>query len=121
MRIVVPIPDRDVPYCKPGVSSARITFDALPDEKFPPYLVSRIAKSEDLQTKTMRAEIDVPNPKGEIEQGMYGLVTVTLSSVERCIVHSLRLSVGQCPGWQGLGLRGPRRQSASGCHPHRLG
>src|SRR5262249_36114275 len=57
MRIVVPIPDRDMPYCKPGVSTALIPFDAL-KEIFPPYPVSRIAQSEDLQTKTMRAEID---------------------------------------------------------------
>jgi HlyD family secretion protein len=98
MRIVVPIPDRDVPYCKPDVSSAQITFDALPDEKFPPYFVSRIAKSEDLQTKTMRAEIDVPNPKGEIEQGMYGLVTVTLSSVKDALSLPSACLAGEARG-----------------------
>jgi RND family efflux transporter MFP subunit len=85
MRIVVPIPDRDMPYCKPGVSTAHITFDALPKEEFPPYKVSRIAQSEDPQTKTMRAEIDVPNPKGLIAQGMYGLVTITLAKAENTL------------------------------------
>jgi RND family efflux transporter MFP subunit len=85
MRIVVPIPDRDSPYCKPDVSTALITFDALPKEVFPPYPVSRIAKSEDQQTKTMRAEIDVENPKGIIAQGMYGLVTITLAKAENTL------------------------------------
>ncbi|HWG43553.1 MAG TPA: efflux RND transporter periplasmic adaptor subunit [Gemmataceae bacterium] len=98
MRIVVPIPDRDVPFCKPGISSAQISFDALPEAKFSPYLVSRIAKSEDLQTKTMRAEIDVPNPKGEIEQGMYGLVTVTLSKAENALSIPSACLAGKAQG-----------------------
>jgi HlyD family secretion protein len=84
MRIVVPIPDRDVPYCKPGVSTALVTFDALPGKVFA-YPVARIARSEDLQTKTMRAEIDVPNPDGQIAQGMYGLVTITLAKVANAL------------------------------------
>jgi RND family efflux transporter MFP subunit len=88
MRLVVPIPDRDVPYCAPG-APASVVFDALPNEKFT-YTVSRIAASEDLQTKTMRCEIDIPNTKtdpskGLIRQGMYGLVTITLKRIENAI------------------------------------
>ncbi len=88
MRLVVPIPDRDVPYCNAG-DSAVIEFDALPNEKFT-YPVSRVAASEDLSTKTMRCEIDIPNTstdpaKGLIRQGMYGLVTITLSKVENAL------------------------------------
>jgi RND family efflux transporter MFP subunit len=98
MRIVVPIPDRDVPYCRPGVSEALITFDALPGEVFPPYPVSRIAQSEDLQTKTMRAEIDVPNPKGLIRQGMYGLVTITLAKAENAVSIPSACLAGKAAG-----------------------
>lgn len=98
MRIVVPIPDRDVPYCRPGVSQALITFDALPGQVFPPYPVSRIAQSEDLQTKTMRAEIDVPNPKGLIRQGMYGLMTITLAKAENALSIPSACLAGKAEG-----------------------
>jgi HlyD family secretion protein len=76
MRVVVQIPDRDVPYCDPG-DEAAVEIDALPDEKFPAK-VSRIARSEDTQTKLMRVEIDVPNKDGKLRQGMYGRVTILL-------------------------------------------
>ena len=98
MRIVVPIPDRDVPYCRPGVSQALITFDALPGQVFPPYPVSRIAQSEDVLTKTMRAEIDVPNPKGLIRQGMYGLVTITLAKAENAVSIPSACLAGKAAG-----------------------
>jgi RND family efflux transporter MFP subunit len=76
MRVVVQIPDRDVPYCDPG-DEATIEIDALPDVKIPAK-VSRIARSEDPQTKLMRVELDVPNKSGKLRQGMYGWVTVVL-------------------------------------------
>ncbi len=75
-RVVVQVPDRDVPFCDPG-DTAVVEIDALPRKKFPAR-VSRIAQSEDLQTRLMRAEIDLPNPNGEIKQGMYGRVTIIL-------------------------------------------
>ncbi len=101
MRMVVPIPDRDVPYCAPGASAA-IVFDALPNEKFT-YPVSRIAASEDLQTKTMRCEIDIPNTtsdpaKGLIRQGMYGLVTITLKRIENAISIPSACLAGKAEG-----------------------
>jgi RND family efflux transporter MFP subunit len=77
MRIVVQIPDRDVPYCDPG-DEAKIEIDALPNEKFPPAKVARIARSEDSQTKLMRVEIDVANREGKLRQGMFGWVTIVL-------------------------------------------
>lgn len=93
MRVVVPIPDRDVPYCHKG-NKAVITFDALPGRTFT-GTVSRTGETEDLQTKTMRAEIDLLNPlekvgstqegyrqERRIKQGMYGNVTVTLARKE---------------------------------------
>jgi RND family efflux transporter MFP subunit len=76
MRVVVYIPDRDVPYCDVG-DPATVEIDALPGKKFEAK-VSRIGRSEDPQTKLMRVEIDVPNPEGEIRQGMYGWVTIML-------------------------------------------
>jgi RND family efflux transporter MFP subunit len=76
MRVVVQIPDSDVPYCDPG-DAATVEIDALPGQKFPAK-VSRIAESEDPRTKLMRVEIDLPNKTRKLKQGMYGWVTIVL-------------------------------------------
>lgn len=76
MRVVVQIPDRDVPFTDPG-DNALVQIDALPG---PPLKakVSRIASFEDPQTRLMRVELDLPNPTGKICHGMYGQVTIVL-------------------------------------------
>jgi RND family efflux transporter MFP subunit len=76
MRIVVQIPDREVPFTQPG-DPATIRFDALPRVPFK-GCVSRVAESEDLDTRTMRVEIDLPNPKGLVRDAMYGRVEIEL-------------------------------------------
>jgi RND family efflux transporter MFP subunit len=88
MRVIVQIPDRDVPFCDPG-DPAIIEIDALPDEKILRAKVSRVAESEDSATRLMRIEIDVPNPTRKIRNGMYGRVTIIL---EKSSVLSLPAS-----------------------------
>ena len=75
-RVVVQIPDRDVPYTDPN-DPAVVEIDALPGKQFPAR-VDRLARSEDPQTRLMRVEIDLANPTGQICQGMYGRVTIVL-------------------------------------------
>lgn len=75
-RVVVQIPDRDVPYADPG-DTAVVEIDALPGKKFP-ATISRIASSEDPDTRLMRVELDLANPKGQLRNGMYGRVTIVL-------------------------------------------
>jgi len=75
-RVVVQVPDRDVPYCDPG-DQAKVEIDALPNKEFPAK-VSRVAASEDPDTRLMRVEIDLPNLNGRIRNGMYGRVTIIL-------------------------------------------
>lgn len=76
MRVVVLVPDRDVPYVQRG-DPAIVQFDALPEMKFTGQ-VARVAGSENPQTRTMRVEIDFPNTKGLIRDGMYGQVEIEL-------------------------------------------
>lgn len=80
MRVIVQIPDRDVPYADPG-DEAVVEIDALPDEKFPAK-IARIASMEDASTRLMQAEIDLPNPQGKIRNGMYGHVTIVLEKTQ---------------------------------------
>jgi RND family efflux transporter MFP subunit len=75
-RVVVQVPDRDVPFCDPG-DQAIVQIDALPGQQFPGK-VARIASSEDPDTRLMRVEIDLPSPKDQIRSGMYGRVTIIL-------------------------------------------
>jgi RND family efflux transporter MFP subunit len=77
MRVVVQIPDRDVPYCDPD-DEATVEIDALPGVRFPDAKVSRIARSEEPHTKLMRVEIDLDNRNGKLRQGMFGWVTIVL-------------------------------------------
>jgi RND family efflux transporter MFP subunit len=76
MRVVVQIPDRDVPFADIG-DTAIVEIDALPQNKLTAR-IARIAQSEDPQTRLMRVELDLPNPTGKIFHGMYGKVTIVL-------------------------------------------
>jgi RND family efflux transporter MFP subunit len=82
MRVVVHVPDRDVPFVRPG-NPAAVRIDALPGEVFKTaggnrVEVARSATAEDRATRLMRTEVDVPNPDGKLRRGMYGRVTLTL-------------------------------------------
>jgi RND family efflux transporter MFP subunit len=76
MRVVVYIPDRDVPFLDRG-DEAVVRVDALSGEEFRGP-VSRYSDREDPENRTMRTEIDLPNPTGRLREGMYGGVTILL-------------------------------------------
>jgi RND family efflux transporter MFP subunit len=75
IRMVVHIPDQDVPLLHIG-QPAEVRFDAL--GKIARAKVSRMAVAESTHDRTLRAEIDLPNPDGKVRPGMYGTVTITL-------------------------------------------
>ncbi len=77
MRMVVQVPDRDVPFTNAG-EDADIEIDALPGHKFKAK-VSRVADAEDPDTRTMRTEIDLANDQRLLRHGMYGRVTIHLA------------------------------------------
>jgi RND family efflux transporter MFP subunit len=80
MRVVVQVPDRDVPYANRD-DDATVAIDALPETTFAAK-VSRIADAEDPLTRTMRVEIDLPNDKNLLRQGMFGMATIQLGTVK---------------------------------------
>ncbi len=81
MRVIVQVPERDVPYTDVG-DPAIVHVDVLSGEKFPGK-VARIANSEDRVTKTMRTEIDLENPKNRLRDGMFGRVTIHVEEGSR--------------------------------------
>lgn len=77
MRIVVQVPDRDVPFVEVG-DEAIVEVDALPCRRFESQ-IARSAESEDANTRTMRTEVDVRNEDGKLRRGMYGRTTLILA------------------------------------------
>ncbi|HEY5315649.1 MAG TPA: efflux RND transporter periplasmic adaptor subunit, partial [Pirellulales bacterium] len=76
VRVVVLVPDRDVPFTQAG-DRALVLLDALPGKPFKGK-VARVAGTEDPLSRTMRVEVDVPNADGVIRNGMYGQVEIEL-------------------------------------------
>lgn len=78
MRVVVQIPDGDVPFVRAG-DQTRVQVAALGGATFL-GTVSRVSFLQDRRTRTMRAEIDLPNPDGRLSAGMYGAVTIVANT-----------------------------------------
>ena len=98
MRVVVQVPDSVVPYTDAG-DPATVEIDALPGTKVEAK-VSRVAASEDPQTRLMRVEIDLPNTDGKLRQGMYGRVRIRLDKGDGLSIPSSCL-VGNAGGGEG--------------------
>jgi RND family efflux transporter MFP subunit len=82
MRVVIQVPERDVPFVDRG-DPAVVEVDALPGVVFKTrgddkVEVSLLASSEDTHTRMMRTEVHVKNPDKKLRRGMFGRVTLTL-------------------------------------------
>ena len=78
MRVVLPIPDTDVPFVDKG-DKAVLQIVALPGRTFT-GTIARYSETEDPESRNMRTEIDLPNPDGKLREGMYGRITVILQA-----------------------------------------
>jgi multidrug efflux system membrane fusion protein len=76
IRIYVDVPENDSPSIYAGVS-ADIQIPELVGQHFTGKVV-RTANSIDPATRTLRTEIDVPNPKGQLLPGSYAQVHFAL-------------------------------------------
>jgi membrane fusion protein, multidrug efflux system len=69
LRLVVPVPETFVAGIPEG-TKVSFTVPAFPGEVFSGR-VARIAHSVDVKTRTMPVELDVMNPSGRLEPGMF--------------------------------------------------
>lgn len=76
IRLKTYVPEREAVWADNG-DAATITFDALPGQAFTGS-VARLSGAIDPATRTMLAEIDLPNADGRIRPGLYGQVRLTL-------------------------------------------
>jgi RND family efflux transporter MFP subunit len=77
VRIYVSVPEPDVVHVDRG-DPVELALDALPGEQFR-GTVTRFATVLDPGTRTMKTEIELPNPGKVIRPGMFGKATLKLS------------------------------------------
>jgi len=78
VRVMVDVPEADAAYVNNGVP-ARIRFQMIKDQDFQGN-VTRTSWSLDAKSRTLRAEIDLPNPQDKLRPGMYAYVTFKAES-----------------------------------------
>jgi len=87
LRLIIPAPESTVPRIHLG-EPVSITVQSL-GRTFP-GTVARFADRLDAETRTMRVEVDVPNPKLELVPGMYAAASLALDQVKDALVVSVQ-------------------------------
>jgi HlyD family secretion protein len=86
VRVFIDVPEMDASSVAPG-TKATVRIQALRDEEIS-ATVTRTSWSLSRETRTLRAEIDLPNPEGRLRPGMYAFGNVYIQ-------HSNVLAVPQ--------------------------
>ncbi len=80
LRVVADVPEPSVRFVRPG-SNVDLQVEGYPGEKFPAR-VARIATVLDPGSRTMRIEVDVPNPGQRLRPGMTAKISLELRKIE---------------------------------------
>lgn len=80
LRVYVNIPQTNVRSIRPGLA-AEVLVNEFPGRAFPGKIV-RVAGALDPVSRTLLAEIQLPNEKGELLAGMFGQVRFRLAPAE---------------------------------------
>jgi membrane fusion protein (multidrug efflux system) len=99
VRIQVPVPEMEVPYIKSGLP-VKVMVEELPRINFDGS-ITRFSNALDDATKTMLAEIELPNPENHLRPGMYARTRIIVETktgslilpVEALVVEKTRNSV----------------------------
>lgn len=83
VRVFVDVPEPDVPRVTRG-TPARLSVASLPGGEFL-GTVTRFSTALDPGTRTMKTEIDLPNPGHRLRPGMYGVVTLELERRDKAL------------------------------------
>jgi HlyD family secretion protein len=76
VRIFVDIPEQDANYVRKG-TKASVLVEAYDDEPIP-GIVTRTSWALNVKSRTLRAEVDLPNPGGQLRPGMYAYADVII-------------------------------------------
>lgn len=76
LKVIANILEKDVPYIKIGMK-AKVRAEAFPDKIFEGKIM-HISSSLDLHTRTLQAEIYIPNQDRLIKPGMFSRIEISL-------------------------------------------
>jgi HlyD family secretion protein len=115
VRIFVDIPEQDANYVQAG-SKASVLVKAFRDDPFPGN-VTRTAWALNVKSRTLRAEIDLPNPGGRLLPGMYAYAKVIIErpDVKALPVAALTYSGDQTFCWTYKDGKAVRTEIRTGC------
>ncbi|MDE6396924.1 MAG: efflux RND transporter periplasmic adaptor subunit [Muribaculaceae bacterium] len=84
VKLLINITENDISGVSTGMP-VEVTLDAFPDQNFS-GTISRIYPQVDPATRTIQAEVIVPNQDGKIFPGMFGRVSLDHGSINRVVV-----------------------------------
>lgn len=84
VRVFANLPEMEAPLAGAG-DRAVVRVQSMPGDDFP-GTVTRTAWALDPTTRTLRTEVDVPNPDGKLRPGMYAQVTIDLAEQPDALV-----------------------------------
>lgn len=84
LKVVANVLERDIPLLKQGME-ASVQTEAYPGKSFEGK-VARINKALDVATRTLQAEIYIPNSNRLLKPGMFARLTVALSEKPKTLV-----------------------------------
>lgn len=86
VRIFVDVPEQDAPFVSVG-DKAAVRISSLGDRPLGAgATVTRAAKNLDSQSGTLKTEVDIDNPQGELRAGMYAVVGLELARRDNTLV-----------------------------------
>lgn len=114
VRIFVDIPERDANFVGVG-TEATVLARAFRDQEIP-ATVTRVAWALNQKSRTLRAEIDLPNPRSQLLPGMYAYVKVIIKRphVLALPTEALELSNDQTLCWLYRGGKAVRVELETG-------
>jgi len=110
LRLVIPVPESAVSRVHLGAAVA-VTVQSL--RKTVTGKVARFADRLDTETRTMRVEVDVPNPGLELVPGMYANATLVLDAVKDTLVAPVQAVDRTADGGRVLVVDGDGRTSGT--------
>src|SRR5512140_1305351 len=78
LRVFITVTEKDIHGVRIG-KDAHVELDATPDKSYVGKVV-RVAPTLDPQTRTLDAEVQLPNPDGILRPGMYGRGSIVLET-----------------------------------------
>jgi HlyD family secretion protein len=114
VRIFVDIPERDANYVKIG-TKATVLARAFRDTELP-ATVTRTSWALNMKSRTLRAEVDLPNPDSQLLPGMYAYVSIVIErpNVQSLPVEAIEYSGDQVFCWLYEGGKAVRTQVDTG-------